>query len=254
LDAILAVARDRAAAVRERETELIAAARDATPARGFSKALADSALSVVAEIKRRSPSAGDLAPGLVAADQAVEYQRGGAAALSVLTEPVFFGGSMEDLVAAREAVELPVLRKDFTVAPAQVWEARAAGADAILVIVAVLDDDTLTMLMETAAAAGLDTLVEVHNERDVFRALEAGAALIGVNNRDLETFTTDPEVAERLAPLLGGAAVTVAESGVSDIAVARRMKRAGYSAILVGEALVRHADPARFVAQLRGAP
>lgn len=207
-------------------------------------------LSVIAEVKRRSPSKGDLALGLDPATQAELYSAGGAAAVSVLTEPGFFGGSNDDLVAVREACPLPVLRKDFTVSAAQVWEARAIGADAVLLIVAALTDDELLRFLGEAADAGLAALVEVHTGAEAERALAAGATLIGVNNRDLATFTVDLGTAERVAPLLDGV-VRVAESGIGDPQDAARMARAGYDAVLVGESLVRSEDPAGFIGRLR---
>ncbi len=207
-------------------------------------------LSVIAEVKRRSPSKGDLALGLDPATQAELYSAGGAAAVSVLTEPGFFGGSNDDLVAVREACPLPVLRKDFTVSAAQVWEARAIGADAVLLIVAALTDDELLRFLGEAADAGLAALVEVHTGAEAERALAAGATLIGVNNRDLATFTVDLGTAERVAPLLDGV-VRVAESGIGDPQDAARMARAGYDAVLVGESLVRSEDPAGLIGRLR---
>lgn len=207
-------------------------------------------LSVIAEVKRRSPSKGDLALGLDPATQAELYSAGGAAAVSVLTEPAFFGGSNDDLVAVREACPLPVLRKDFTVSAAQVWEARAIGADAVLLIVAALTDDELLRFLGEAADAGLAALVEVHTGAEAERALAAGATLIGVNNRDLATFTVDLGTAERVAPLLDGV-VRVAESGIGDPQDAARMARAGYDAVLVGESLVRSEDPAGLIGRLR---
>jgi indole-3-glycerol phosphate synthase len=187
------------------------------------------------------------------AAQAARYAAGGAAAVSVLTEPDYFGGSLEDLEAVRAAVDLPVLRKDFVVHPAQVWEARVAGADAVLLIAAVLGDADLGSLLEVVAAAGLAALVEVHDAAEVGRAVASGARVVGVNNRDLRTFVTDLSTAERLAPLLHGVPVRVAESGVSDPRGAARMAAAGYDAVLVGEALVRAADPGALVAELRAA-
>jgi indole-3-glycerol phosphate synthase len=180
------------------------------------------------------------------------YAAGGAAAVSVLTDAEFFGGSLADLEAVRGEVGLPVLRKDFILDSRQIWESRAAGADAVLLIVAALSDESLAELLTVGAEAGLEALVEVHDETEVERALTAGALMVGVNNRDLATFEVNLAVAERLAPMLVGRAVTVAESGIGRAEHAVKMAVAGYDAILVGEALVRAEDPAGLVAELRG--
>jgi len=220
------------------------------PARPLHAALRGPGLGVIAEVKRRSPSAGPLAPNLDAATQAARYATGGAVAISVLTEPTFFDGSLADLAAVATAVELPVLRKDFIVDEAQIVEARGAGADAVLLIVAILDAARLGGLLAVAGETGMDALVEVHDEDELDVALSAGATIVGVNNRDLVTFVTDLGVAERLARHLPAEVVRVAESGVSSPAGAARMRAAGYDAILVGEAAVRAADPAAFVGRL----
>ena len=208
-------------------------------------------MSVVAEVKRRSPSRGELAGALDPAAQSAAYQEGGAAAISVLTEPEFFAGSLADLAAVAGAVDVPVLRKDFIVDPAQIWESVIHGADAVLLIVAVLDDDELTSLLAEAEGAGLDALVEVHAAAEAERAIEAGARIVGVNNRDLTSFDVDLSTAESLAGLVEAAPVRVAESGIFDGDDAARMAAAGYHAVLVGEALVRAGDPAALVAELR---
>lgn len=222
------------------------------PPRGFADALARSGLQVIAEIKRRSPSAGDLAPGLDPVSQATAYEAGGAAAISVLTEPEYFGGSLDDLRRVRAAVSIPVLRKDFIVDRRQVAESRSAGADALLLIVAALDQALLKELIAEAETVGIEALVEAHDEDEAQRAVAAGARIVGVNNRDLRTFRTDLAVAERIAPTLPEDLVLVAESGVSGELGAARMSAAGYDAILVGEALVTASDPAALVARLRG--
>jgi len=222
--------------------EAIAAAG---PVRPFACALRDpAALTIIAEIKRRSPSMGELAPGLNVATQAAAYQSGGASALSVLTDSDFFGGSPADLTAARAAVDLPVLRKDFTVSPADVRAARAMGADAVLLIVTALSDDELIACGAEAAALGLDALVEVHDEEELTRALAMGARTVGVNQRDLRTFAVDHERALALAAFIPEDVVRVAESGVRDSADARRLRDAGYDAVLVGQTLVTAPDPA----------
>ncbi len=215
-------------------------------------------LGLIAEVKRRSPSKGDIAPDLDAASQALAYEAAGADAVSVLTEPTRFGGSLEDLAAVAAAVRLPVLRKDFIVDAFQVREAAAAGAAAVLLIVAALDDPALAELLDASRACGLDALVEVHDRAELLRAVGAGAKLIGVNNRDLRTLTVDLNVTVGLAevvralpapaaagPDAGPAAaqpagvLLVSESGISTPADARRVAAAGAHAVLVGEALVR---------------
>jgi indole-3-glycerol phosphate synthase len=213
-------------------------------------------LVVIAEVKRASPSRGVLAPDLDAADQARAYERAGAAAVSVLTEPDSFHGSLDDLRAAADAVDIPVLRKDFLVDPYQVREAAAAGAAAVLLIVAALDDAGLLALLEECAACGLDALVECHDEADVTRALGAGADLIGINNRDLTSLQVDLGTTERLARLAPPDAVLVAESGIRDAADAARMRAAGATALLVGETLVRRPldELAHFITSLSLAP
>lgn len=223
------------------------------PRRSFRAALLGPDLHVIAEIKRRSPSAGDLAPGLDPVTQARAYASGGAAAISVLTEPQYFGGSLDDLRRVRDAVSLPILRKDFIVDPRQVTESRVAGADAMLLIVAAVDEVTFRLLMDEARDVGIDVLVEAHNEAEARIAADVGSQIIGVNNRDLKTFRTDLSVAERLAPELPEDTILVAESGVSTPDGAARMAAAGYNAILVGEALVTAPDPVTLLLDLRRA-
>jgi len=227
--------------------------------RGFRAAIEADALSgdsgqvaVIAEIKRRSPSKGDLAPDMVPELQAKAYEAGGATCLSVLTDQEFFGGSAEDLTSARTASGLPVLRKDFTVGPADVCDARLMGADAVLLIAAALSPSLLRELAVLASHLGLDALVEVHDEAEVDVALQAGATLIGVNQRDLLTFEVDTNRAVRVVGCIPAGVVRVAESGIRGPADVRRLADAGYHAVLVGEALVRAGDPAAAVARLRG--
>ncbi len=234
------------------EAELRDRAAEATPARPFGAALTSPGLQVIAEVKRRSPSAGEMAPGLDPAVQAAAYVAGGAAAISVLTEPDYFAGSLDDLRSVRKTVDVPVLRKDFVVDTRQVWEAKAAGADAVLLIVAVLGGEVRSML-DVAAEANIAALVEVHTEAECRIAIEAGATIVGVNNRDLNTFVTDLAVAERLAARLPSGIVRVAESGVSSAKGSARMAASGYDAVLVGEALVRSGDPTGLLRELRGA-
>jgi indole-3-glycerol phosphate synthase len=236
---------------------LVAQARDMPPTRGFAAAVragaAGGRLAVVAEIKRRSPSKGDLFPGLDPAVLAKEYADGGAACLSVLTDQAFFGGSPDDLQAARAAVPLPVLRKDFTVGPADVCDARLMGADAVLLIAAALDDAELAQLHALAVAVGIEALVEVHDEAELERALAVGATLVGVNQRDLVTFEVDHDRARRMGAAMPAGVVKVAESGVRDAGDAAALRAAGYDAVLVGESLVTSGDPASAVAALRTA-
>ena len=252
---ILAAHREAAAADRRPVGPLVDAARAMGPARGFAAALRAQAsagrLAVIAEVKRRSPSRGDLAADLVPGVLAKAYAGGGAAAVSVLTDEAFFGGSAADLAEVRAAVELPLLRKDFTVHERDVCDARLMGADAVLLIVAALEDAELADLGALAAEVGLDALVEVHDEAEAERALRAGASLVGVNQRDLTTFAVDTARAERVAAVLPGQVVRVAESGVAGPADAARLAAAGYHAVLVGESVVTSADPADAVHRLR---
>jgi indole-3-glycerol phosphate synthase/phosphoribosylanthranilate isomerase len=202
-------------------------------------------VNVIAEFKRRSPSRGVIREDLHPVSVAQAYEVGGAAALSVLTEEQFFGGSMDDLKEARAATLLPVLSKDFVVDPYQVWDAWHAGADAILLIVAALDDGELKQLLGTADQAGLDALVEVHDEGELRRALRAGARMVGVNNRDLTTMAVRLETSLELAELIPDHVVAVAESGIRSTGDLRRLRDAGYDAVLVGEHLMSGADPGR---------
>ncbi len=252
LDGIVAAHRAAAASDDRSLTSLLEAVAEAPPARPFAAALrGDDGVAVIAEIKRRSPSRGELAPGLVAADVARSYEVGGAAALSVLTDVEFFGGSPSDLVDARAATSLPVLRKDFTVDRRDVLDARLMGADAVLLIVAALGDDELPTLVALAGEVGLDALVEVHDEAEVDRALAAGATLVGVNQRDLTTFVVDADRAQRLATRLPLDVVRVAESGIGGPQDVARLGDAGYDAVLVGEWVVTSADPGAAVRSLR---
>ncbi len=222
-----------------------------TPFRGFEAALRAEGVRVVAEIKRASPSKGDLAPDLDPSTVAAAYEAGGATALSVLTEPAFFKGSIHDLQTARDAVSIPVLRKDFIVDPYQIHESRAIGADAILLIVRILDDAQLRALLALTRDNGLDALVEVFDDADLDRALAAGATLIGINNRDLGTFATDLSNATTLARRIAPPAIAMALSGVASAADVAALAARGLSRFLVGEALVRSADPAALLREMR---
>ncbi len=238
-------------ALRPRLSELEERARSVPPSRDFAGALRRPGMSIIAEIKRMSPSKGELDSGLDPADLARTYERGGANAISVLTEPDFFAGSAADLVAAREATRLPVLWKDFILDRAQIVEACATGADAVLVIVRIAEHN-LDELMDEARRWGLTALVEVFNEEDVSRALDAGADVIGVNHRDLQTFEEDPSATARLRPIIPEGVVVVGESAISTRGDVQALEDIGVDAILVGEALVRADDPAAKIRELLG--
>ena len=254
LDTILDAHRAAAAADPRPLDELVDAARAEPPTRGFAAALSGAdGLAVIAEIKKRSPSRGDLAPELVPGVLAKAYSAGGATCLSVLTDAEFFGGSPSDLGEARAAADLPVLRKDFTVSERDVCDARIIGADAVLLIVAALADEELSAFLALSTGLGLDALVEVHDETELERALSAGATLVGVNQRDLTTFTVDTDRAVRVAAAMPEGVVRVAESGITGPDDAARLSRAGYDAVLVGESLVTSPDPAGAVRALRTA-
>ncbi len=217
----------------------------------------DRRLAVISEVKRRSPSAGLIKADFSAIDQARRYQGAGADALSVLTDEKFFGGRLEDLQAitahfAAVPPARPCLRKDFMVHPLQVRQAREAGASAILIIVRALDDNEIATLAAAAAAAGLDALFEIHNEAELDRALRQGARIIGVNNRDLAVFKTDLALSERLIPRFPAEVTAVSESGIFTAQDAARARACGAHAVLVGEALMKAADPAALVEEFRG--
>jgi len=253
LDTIVARARERMAERRRRQPldALERAAASAPPRRPFAEALVrPDRINVIAEHKRRSPSRGAIREDLAPADVARAYETGGAAALSVLTDEDFFGGRLEHLAEARSATGLPALRKDFVVDPYQVLEARAAGADAILLIVAALSDAELRGLLQEAAAAGLEALVEVHDRDELARALAAGARVVGVNNRDLKTLAVSLETGLALAAAVPDDVVAVAESGIRTGADVRRLREAGYDAFLVGERLMSAPDPGEALAAL----
>ncbi len=209
-------------------------------------------IRVIAEIKRKSPSRGPIRPNLVIEDMVRGYASGGASALSVLTEPVYFGGAMADVVQASSASGLPVLRKDFIIDPYQLLETRAAGASAVLLIAAILDRARLKSLLEEAGRLGLETLVEVHNRKELATVLEMDARVIGINNRDLSTLEVDLETTRRLAPLVPDSKVLVSESGYSQREQVKEAEACGIDAILVGEALVRDENPRLCLSRLRG--
>jgi indole-3-glycerol phosphate synthase len=238
--------------------ELEARARAAGPPRDFWGALKrpparagqPATIACIAEFKRRSPSAGFIREGADAADITPRYQAAGAAALSVLTDEPFFAGRLEDLQRARQATSLPILRKDFMIDRYQVVEARAAGADAILLIVTALDDPTLAVLAAEAARWGLDVLWEAHDAIEVKRALAAGARIVGINHRDLRTFKVDTTLATRMRPEIDGHRLVVAESGIRTASDVQSLRAAGIDAILVGETLMRAPDPGQALATL----
>ena len=248
------LARRRASAS---EADLLAALSDVDPPRDARPTLRGPGSSVIAEVKRRSPSKGDLAEIADPASLARHYAAGGAAAISVLTEERRFAGSLDDLRAVRAAVDVPLLRKDFVVEPYQVLEARAAGADLVLLIVAALDDDLLRRLHDQARELGMTVLVEVHDEPEAARAEQLGAELVGVNARNLKTLDVDPDTFGRLAPLLcsttgGTDPVLVAESGICSPVDVKRYVAEGARAVLVGEALVKDGDPEGTVRAMTG--
>ena len=233
--------------------EISAMARDQAPARGFANrvtTLTANGPAVIAEVKKASPSAGVIREDFQPADIAASYQQAGAACLSVLTDEQYFQGCDDYMAGARQACSLPVLRKDFMVDPWQIHESRAIGADCILLIVAALQRDQLQELDGLAGEMGLDVLVEVHDERELEDALSTGARLVGVNNRDLHTFTTDLATSERLRPMLPPDLTMVTESGIHTLEDVRRMQAAKINAFLVGEAFMRSADPGEALQKL----
>jgi indole-3-glycerol phosphate synthase len=240
-------------AARQRQTPLERLkdlAKRAASSRDAVAALSGQDVAVIAEVKRASPSKGTMAAISDPAALACDYEAGGASVISVLTEPRHFGGSLEDLAAVRERVSVPVLRKDFIVSSYQLWEARAHGADMVLLIVAALEQNALVSLVERAMSIGLVPLVEVHTDAEVVRAVEAGAKIIGVNARDLTTLEVDRGVFARLAPLIPAHIVKIAESGIRGPRDLFAYAAAGADAVLVGESLVTGKDPRSAVADL----
>lgn len=259
LDEILAVKRSEVASARTERSlaELDAAARAAGPVRGLERALYrphGAPVRVIAEIKRASPSAGPIRAGADPAAVARDYARGGASALSVLTDRQFFDGELDFLARARGAVELPLLRKDFVIDAYQVAEARAAGADGVLLIVAALAASALAELIAAARDYQLDPLVEVHDLAEVETALAAGASLLGVNHRDLRTFTMDMTLTAQISPRVPPGVVLVGESGIRTSDDVLALGRAGAHAVLVGEQLMRAASPGDALLALRASP
>lgn len=257
LNEILGTKRDEITVLRLPQTRdlLRRTALDAAPPRDFLGALSvpDSRLKVISEFKRRSPSKGELAPNLDPSTMAASYAQGGAAAMSVLTDQQYFGGSVADLQNARAAMSIPVLRKDFIIDEVQIYESRAIGADAILLILAAIPEDSLLMdLHSSAHSLGMGVLVEAHSEDEVERAVGLGLEIIGVNARNLADFVEDREGVAALATRVPPGIVAVAESAIRSLEDASKMAEAGFNAVLVGEALVRHPDPSSLVASMSG--
>jgi len=246
----------RADAERRRQAGALALAREAaeaaSPARDLVAALAQPGVSLIAEVKKASPSAGAIDDSVRPSERAREYEAAGASAISVLTEPEHFHGSLDDLRAAREAVSVPVLRKDFLSDPLHLWEARGAGADAVLLIVAALDQSTLVGLLDLAETLGMAALVEVHAEDEADRAVHAGARLIGINARDLATLQVDPDTFKRVRGVIPSGPLVVAESGIASRGDVEAVEALGADAVLVGETLMRARDPAAKIRELLG--
>ncbi len=252
LDAILMATRDRVASLRTQARELERRAAAAPEPRPFARALAGRDVGVIAEVKRRSPSAGAIREDLDPVAHARAYTQGGAVAISVLTDELHFGGSLEDLARVASAVPVPVLRKDFILDELQLYEARAAGASAVLLIVRALSSDGLRALARAARDQRLGVLVEVHSAGELDQALGVDPTAVGVNSRDLATFTVDLAAAERLVALVPGAVPVIAESGIATRADVERMASAGADLILVGTSVAGSADPGAAVRALTG--
>jgi indole-3-glycerol phosphate synthase len=253
LDRIVESKRTEVGALRRSADSLRRLAEAASAPRDFAGALRRATgVAVIAEVKRRSPAAGDIRADLDPVGQAAAYESGGAAAVSVLTDEGYFGGSLDDLRSVRRAVPIPVLRKDFLIDPVQVYEARGAGADAVLLIVRILEDPLLADLQRLAVELGMATLVEVHDEAELERAMRTGAPIIGINNRDLTTFETRLEVTLELLDRVPSDVLLVSESGIRGGSDVDRLGRAGVDAVLVGEWLVRQGNPTRAVEELAG--
>ncbi len=236
------------------EVALKYAVEKAEPPRDFSGALTRPGINIIGELKKASPSRGLIRENYAPAELASAVARAGAAALSVLTEEDFFLGSLADLKSARKAAQIPVLRKDFIVDPWQVWESRAAGADAFLLIVAVLDDEALRELLDLGRSLKMEPLVEVHSRAELDRAISAGARIVGVNNRDLRDFTVRVETSLELIGSIPNDCIAVSESGLRSHDDLARLSRAGFDAFLIGERLMDAADPSEPLQALLGAP
>ncbi len=259
LRAILDYKRDEVGKLKRERTlsSLEQEAKAASRPRGFADALIGIAQAdgnaLICEVKRKSPSAGDISPGRDQLGLAREYEAGGAACISVLTDGPSFGGSLDDMISVRAAISIPVLRKDFMVDPIQIIEARAAGADAILIIMAAVDDALAVDLHAAADEFGMSVLLEAHDEAELVRALGLPSPLMGVNNRDLRTFTTDLGVTERLADMVPPGRLLISESGVRTAADISRLRGCGARGFLIGESLMRAENPVESVRSLAGA-
>jgi indole-3-glycerol phosphate synthase len=232
---------------------MLAASAETTPSsRSLAAALRRADVAIIAEVKRRSPSKGWINPGISAVEQASSYEHGGAAAISILTEPVHFGGSIGDLTAVLQAVRLPVLKKDFHVDPIQLLEARALGASAALLIARALSPDALVEMTDAARELGLEVVIEIRDELELERAMAVGAEIIGINNRNLETLVIDHGTSERLLSLIPASIVAVAESGVSGREDVVRVAKCGANAVLVGSSISAASDPVAAVHHLTG--
>ncbi|MGH7466416.1 MAG: indole-3-glycerol phosphate synthase TrpC [Longimicrobiales bacterium] len=252
LDSIVAAKRREIDRLRPAQAALVRAAQSAPPPRSLESALRAATVQLIAEFKRRSPSAGWISQDAQVTSVVPAYEAAGAAALSVLTDREFFGGNLVDLEEARKVSRLPVLRKDFILDELQILEARAAGADAILLIVRILEQEQLTSLLRAAVAHALDVLVEAHDANEVERALAAGARVLGINNRDLSNFQTDSQTAMKLLSAIPSDVIVVAESGVRGRADVERYGAAGFHAVLIGETLMRAREPAAAAASFVG--
>ncbi len=239
------------AALRPRREELERLAGERKiPARPFAQALRKNSPAIIAEVKKASPSKGVLQPNFDPVAIALEYEKGGAACISVLTDKGYFQGSLNDLESAREAISLPVIRKDFTIDEIQIYEAAAHNADAILLIAAILTTSQLRRFRELAASLKLAALVEVHDADDLKKAIDSGATIIGVNNRNLDTFEVTLETSMRLSEYIPSEAIRVSESGIFTRADVDRLRSAGFHAFLIGESLMKAANPAQALAAL----
>lgn len=255
LERIVATKHQEVEVLRKRVGELRTGVVDVPPALDFRRCLkASESVAVIAEIKRRSPGAGAIRPDLDPLRLAPSYESHGASALSVLTDSEYFGGSLEDLQVARDLVDIPILRKDFIVDEAQIFEARIAGADAILLIVSILDDDRIRDFRVLAEELGMSALVEAHSRDEVERALASGARLLGVNNRDLRTFEARIDVTLGLAAHVSSDVVLVSESGIHTADDVVALAKTGVDAVLVGESLLRQTNPGEGLSNLVGHP
>lgn len=254
LERIVATKQEEVERLRGREQDLRRACADAPPPRSLETALVRDTVALIAEVKRRSPGAGAIRPELDPVALAGSYEAAGASAVSVLTDGPWFGGSLDDLRRVRAELGVPVLRKDFTLGETQVVEARAAGADAVLLIVRILDDARLRGLRELAESFGMTALVEVHDEGELDRALASGARVVGINNRDLATFRTSLDTTFGLLSRIPAGTVVVSESGIRTPEDVERLGREGVHGVLVGEALLREPDPGEAARALAGRP